>query len=125
MILSPLLCLGSSRAIEQHAVPAIHYVKMNIKLIDHAHRDVIDHVVEVLWVVVERGYGRKYHDAHARQLQHVFEMYLVEWRLAHNQHELASLFQDHVGGAMDQIIAETVSDGGEGAHAAWRDHHTE
>src|SRR6185295_18772511 len=110
MILSPLLCLGSSRAIEQHTVPAIHYVKMDVKLIDHAHRDVIDHIVKVLGVVVERGHRRKYDHAHARQFQHVLKMYFVEWRLTHDQHELASLFEDYVGGAMNQIVAQAMRD---------------
>src|ERR1043166_4470617 len=52
-------------------------------------------------------------------------MYFAERRLAHHQHELASFFQDHVGGAMNQVVAEAVRDGSESAHAARRDHHSE
>src|SRR5215213_938511 len=52
-------------------------------------------------------------------------MYLIEWRLAYNQHELSSLLQDHVCRAMNQVVAESVCDGSECAHAAWRDHHSQ
>src|SRR6185369_11524054 len=118
-----LLCFRSL-SIQQHAVPTIHHVEMNIKLIDYTHRDVIDHVVEVLGVVVERRDWRKNHDAHTRELQHVFEMDLAERRLAYDQHQLASLFQNHVGCTVDKIVADAVRDGRERAHAARRDHHS-
>src|SRR5215213_3301819 len=120
-----LLCFRRSLSIEQHAIPAIHHVEMDIKLIDHAHRYVIDHVVEILRVVVERGHGRKNDDAHAREFQHVLEVNLAERRLAHDQHELSSLFENYVGGAMNKIVAEAVRNRGERAHAARRDYHSE
>ena len=34
-------------------------------------------------------------------------------------------FENHVGGAVNQIVAQTVCDGGERAHAARRDHHSQ
>src|SRR5205085_7124203 len=52
-------------------------------------------------------------------------MYLIERRLAYYQHQLSSLFQDHVGRAMNQVVAEAVSDGCESAHAARRDDHAQ
>src|SRR3954452_19881759 len=97
---------------------------MDIKLIDHAHRDVIDHVVEALGVIVERRNWRKYHDAHARKFQHVLEMDLAEWRLAHDEHELSSFFENHVCRAMNKVVAEAMRDRCERAHAARRDHHS-
>src|SRR5689334_7266180 len=98
---------------------------MNIKLIDHAHRDVIDDVVEVLRIVIERGHWWQDHHAHARQLQHVFQMNFTERRLAYDEHQFTPLFQHYVSRPMNQVVAETVCDSCERAHAAWRDHHAE
>src|SRR6185369_1498184 len=98
---------------------------MDIKLIDHAHRDVIDHVVEILWVIVERRYWRKNHDAHAREFQHVLQMNLVERRLAHHEDELTSFFENYVRRAMNQVVAEAVRDRCERPHTARRDHHSQ
>src|SRR5688500_11565016 len=81
-----------SLLIEHHAVPTIHYVEMNVKLVDHTHRDVIDHVVEVLGVIIKSRHRRENHDAHPRQLQHVLEMYFVERRLAYDEHQFSPLF---------------------------------
>src|SRR6185295_7440071 len=52
-------------------------------------------------------------------------MDLVEGRLAHDEHEFASLFENHVGSAMNQVVAEAVRDRGQRAHAARRDHHSQ
>ena len=52
-------------------------------------------------------------------------MYLAERRLAHHEHEFASFFQNHVGGAVNQVVAEAVRDGSERAHAARCDDHSE
>src|SRR5215211_8744312 len=52
-------------------------------------------------------------------------MYFIERRLAHDEHEFAPLFQYHVGRAMNQVVAESVCDGGDRAHAARRDHHAQ
>src|SRR5678816_134523 len=98
---------------------------MNIKLIDDAHCHVIDHVVETLRMIIEGGYGRQNHDSHARQLQHVLEMYLIDGRLAHHADQFASLFQNDVGSAMDQVVAEPVRNRRERAHAAGSDDHSE
>src|SRR5687768_18566505 len=70
--------LFRSLLIEHYAVPTIHYVEMNVKLIDHAHGDVIDHVVKVLGVIIKGRHRRENHNAHPRQLQHVLKMYFVE-----------------------------------------------
>ena len=98
-----------SLLIEQHTVPPVHYVEMNIKLIDHPHRHVIDHVVETLRMIIESRHWRKYDDAHSRQLQHVFEMYFVQRRLAYDEHQFTSFFENHVGGAMNEIVADITS----------------
>src|SRR4051812_22817609 len=98
---------------------------MDIKLIDHAHRDVIDHVVEILWVIVERRHWGKNHDAHAREFQHVLEMDFVEWRFTHNEDELSTFLENHVRRAMNQVVAQPMSNRCERAHTAWRDHHSE
>lgn len=52
-------------------------------------------------------------------------MDLVEGRFTDDKYEFATLFQDHVGGTMDQVVAEAVRDRRESAHAARRDHHSE
>ena len=56
------------------------------------------------------------------ELEHVLEMHLGERRLAHHQHQLAALLEDHVGGAMHEMIADALRDAAERAHRA-RDHH--
>src|SRR6266567_6050828 len=63
-----------------HAVPSSSRVDVNAELVQGAHRDVVDHVVECLRMVVKGRHGRNNHDAHPGQLQHIFQMDSVEGR---------------------------------------------
>src|SRR5688572_20915986 len=98
---------------------------MDIELIDHSHRYVIDHVVEILWIVVESRHRRKNHHAHARQFQHVLQMYFIERRLTYDQNELSLFLQDHVSSTVNQVVAKAMRDCSQRAHAARRDHHSQ
>ena len=80
-------------------------------------------LLDALRLRVERRHRRADDRAHPRQLEHVLEMDVVEGRFAHRQHQLAPLFEDHVGGAMNQVIAEAVGDRGQRPHAAGHDDH--
>src|SRR5690242_19819888 len=109
----------------EHAVPAIHHVEMNVELVDDAHRNMIDHVVKTLRMIIKRRHWREDHDSHARQFQHVLEMDLVKWRLANDEHQFTTFFENDVGGAMNQVVTESVRDRGERSHTAWSDDHSE
>ena len=85
----------------------------------------IYHVVEILRVIVEGWHGRHDDRAHARELQHIFEMNVTERRFAHDERQFAPFFQDHIRRAMNQIVAVALCDGGERSHAARRDDHAE
>jgi hypothetical protein len=57
---------------------------MNGELIEHAHDDVIHQFLDRTRVVVKRRHRRKNHCAHARELQHVLEMDVVQRGLANH-----------------------------------------
>src|SRR6266498_3922600 len=59
------LCLRSSSVHRHHAVPAPRPVQMNVELIENAHDDVIDDVIDRLRVVVEGRHRRQDRHAHA------------------------------------------------------------
>src|SRR6185369_8018921 len=42
---------------------------------------------------------------------------------ARHQHKPAALLEHHVGGAMNEVLADAVRDGAERAHGAWHHHH--
>ena len=105
------------------AVPALGEGGRNLELVEHAADDVIDHVVDRLRMVVEGRHRRQHHHAHARELEHVFEMHLRQRRLAHQQHQLPALLEDDIGGAVHEVLAVAIGDAGERAHRAGDDHH--
>ena len=47
-----------------HAVPSSMRVDVDAELVECAHRDVMDHVIECLRMVVKGWHGRNDHDAH-------------------------------------------------------------
>ena len=104
-------------------VPAYGEVSVDIKLVEDAHDDVIDHLLERLRAVVEGRHRWQYRHAHPCELQHVLQMDFMQRRLAHDEHELAPLLQDVIRRAMDEVIAPSGGDGGEGGDAARRDDH--
>ena len=105
------------------AAPAFGEIGVDAELIQRAHHHVIHQRVDRLRMIVERRHRRQDHRAHPRQLQHVLQMDFVQRRLAHQQHQLAALLQDHVGRAVDQVVALAARDGRQRPHAARRDHH--
>jgi hypothetical protein len=55
--------------------------------------------------------------------RHVAQVGQVEGRLAHHQHQAAALLERDVGGAGQQVVAETVRHGRQRLHRAGRHHH--
>src|SRR5262245_38270714 len=95
------------------AVPALLERRRDAELVEYAPDDVIDDVVDRLRMIVEGRHRRQHGDTHARELEHVLEMDLGEWRLAHDQHQLAALLEDHIGGAMYQMVAHALGNAAE------------
>src|SRR5207245_3269716 len=92
---------------------------------EYALNGVVDDVVERLRMVVEGGDGGRDHHAHPGQLQHVLEVDLAEGRLAHGEDEPAALLEDHVRGAVNEVVRVAVGDGRQRFHAAWDHHHAQ
>ncbi len=38
---------------QHHAIPTIHYVQMDVELIENPHRRVVDQVLEILRMIIE------------------------------------------------------------------------
>src|SRR5579863_4739796 len=78
---SPAL-VGSLAGGGQHlAVPAPCQIQMNIELVEYPHDRLIDHLIDGLRTIIKRRHRRQDHHTHARELQHVLEMDVVEGRL--------------------------------------------
>lgn len=51
------------------------------------------------------------------------QVHQVQRGLARQQHQAAALFQDHVGGARQQVVRQAMGDGRQRAHGAGCHHH--
>src|SRR5437867_4192784 len=90
---------------EHFTGPAGGHIHVNVELVEDAHHHLVHDVVDGPGVIIEGGHRRDNHHPHPRKLQHVFQVNLAQWRLTYHQHQLAALLEDHVGGAMDQVVA--------------------
>ena len=84
---------------------------------------VAGYVFDRLWVVVEGGdYGE---DGGAGFCcgGHVADVDEVEGSFADAEEEWATFLEADVGGALDEVLREAVSDAGEGSHGAGKDDH--
>jgi len=45
---------------------------------------------------------------HARKPQHVLEMNIAHRRFTGDEHQLTSLFQNHIDGAVHEVLRQTV-----------------
>ena len=97
---------------------------MQSELVQDSQNGLVDDVIDHLWVTIERRHRRENHDAHARKLQHIFEVNVAQGRLAHDQDQFAAFLEHHVGGAVNESVAMALRDGGERSDAARADHHT-
>ena len=68
-------------------------------------------------VVKRRNRG---HDDRTRLLgtDHILQMNAIERRVSHAENELAILFEHHVGGARNQVVADPIGDCAERTHRA-------
>ena len=85
--------------------------------------DEFDHFGNGLRAVVETRAGRQDDRAGPGQAQHVLEMDGGQRRLAWNQDQLAAFLENHVGGALDQVVGQPLGDSGQCAHRAGTDDH--
>src|SRR6185437_6224899 len=74
-------------------------------------------------MVVEGGYDGEDGGSGVGGERHVAQMNFVEGRFAHAEHERAALLEGDVGGALDEVLGETVCYARERAHAAGQDDH--
>src|SRR5215469_7497399 len=74
----PSIWLIANAARRHLAIPALRETEMDIELIQDPHHDVVDDFIDGLGVVVEGRHRRKDHDAHARQLEHVLQVNVIE-----------------------------------------------
>ncbi len=84
---------------------------------------VAGYVFDRLWVVVEGGdYGE---DGGASFCggSHVADMDEVERGFADAEDERAAFLEADVGGSLDEVLREAVSDAGEGSHGTGKDDH--
>jgi len=96
---------------------------MDAELIQHSHDDVIHQLLDRPRVIVKRRHRWKNHRAHARELQHVLQMDVVQRRFAHHQYQLAALLENHIRGTMHQVLALAACDRPQSPHAARCDDH--
>src|SRR5438477_9675141 len=78
--------------------------------------DEVDELTDLLRFLVEAGRRRKDDGTRLRRRGHVAEMDERERRLTRDEDELASLFERHVRGPLDQRSAGAVRNRGECAH---------
>ena len=76
-----------------------------------------------LGLMIETGIGGHDGHAHARQLEHVFQVDDGQRHLAVHQDQFAAFLEHHVGGAFQQIVAAALGDGRQGTAGAGADHH--
>jgi len=50
-------------------------------------------------------------------------MYYIKWRFTWHKYEQAVLFNNYIGGSVDQVSGNAIGDGAERAHAARNNHH--
>lgn len=113
----------SRAAVLRSPRPAKLFVLRESKLREDAIDELLDHFVDGLGRVVKRGHGGHDDGAGVVNAEHVFEMDAVEGRFAEAEDEGAALFEANVGGAREQVVADTGSDCAEGACRARNDDH--
>ena len=85
--------------------------------------EVAGHVFGGLWMVIEGRDGGEDGGSGIGGQLHVAQMDSVEGGLADAEDEGAIFFEADVGGAVDEVVGETVGDVGECAHGAGEDDH--
>ena len=84
---------------------------MQIKLVQDAQNRLIHEIVYRFGMIVEgRNRGKNYR-AHTRKPQHIFNVNVAQRSFANHQNEFAALFQNYVGGAMNQRVTVSLRDG--------------
>jgi len=84
---------------------------------------VLGDVVDGLWVVVEGGDDGEDGGAGFGGYCHVADVDEVQGGFADAQDERAAFLEADVGGALDEVLGEAVSDAAKGPHGARQDDH--
>src|SRR5258708_8291712 len=103
--------------------PAIRGGQVESELVQDSQDGLIDEVIDGLRMIVKCRNGRKNHDAHARELQHMCEVNVTQRRFADGQHQFAAFFEHHVGRTVNEGVAVTLRNGGERPDATRAYHH--
>ena len=74
---------------------------MQIELIQDAQNSLIHQIVYRFGMIVEGWHRGENYRAHARELEHIFNVNIAQRSLANYQDKLATLFQSNVGGAVN------------------------
>src|SRR5438105_13848529 len=99
---------GASRGGPRSAFPPFGQTDAQPVVIDDPLHDEVDELTDLLRFLVEAGRRRKDDGTRLRHRGHVAEMHERERRLTRDEDELASLFERHVRGPLDQRPAGAV-----------------
>src|SRR5882724_5477318 len=100
------------------ACPAIHLLLREMGLREHAADILRNKIVDRFRMMIKRG--NRGHDDRASLLcaKHVLQMHAVERSVAHAKNQLAAFLQHHVGGARNEIVADSARNRPQRAHRA-------
>ncbi len=93
------------------------------KLVEDAHREMVEHLVERGRTIVEGGRRREDHCSDPGEMKQILQMDRTERRLAGDQDQLAPFLYGDVGRAGNEIIGVAHADRGQRLHAAGHDNH--
>src|SRR5579884_774340 len=103
--------------------PARQQMVFDAQLIADSANDEIDGVLQRLRADIEGRHGRQHHGTGLCTRGQIAELNKMQRRLARHQNEWTAFFQVNVGGAMDEVLRQTMSDGGRRTHAARTNDH--
>ena len=98
--------------------------QMQIKLIQDTQNSLIHEIFYRFGMIVEGRNRGENNRAHAREPEHIFNVDVAQRSFANHQNQLATLFQDYVGGAVNQRVTVSLRDGRKRPHAAGANHHS-
>ena len=97
---------------------------LDAQVIADAADDEIDGVLKGLRPSIKGGHGGQHHGAGLSTSGQIAQLNQMQRRLARHQHERTTFLQMNVGGAMNKVLRQTVSDGRGRAHAARTNDHS-
>src|ERR1700674_4133899 len=99
-------------------LPAICILLGQSYMRQHPVREFLCHLISARWVVIKRWDEREDRRSRVRRQRHVADVDFVERRLANAQHERPTLFETHIGGALDQARSRAIGNAAKRSDAA-------